>query len=109
MHEMGIALRIVDAVAEEAAGARVTRVRVEIGTLVAVLPDALRFCFGVACEGTALAGATLQIDELPARARCRECGAERTLDRPFGRCDCGCARLDWLSGDELRIREMEVM
>ncbi|MGE0788292.1 MAG: hydrogenase maturation nickel metallochaperone HypA [Sandaracinaceae bacterium] len=109
MHEMGIAMHLVDAVAARAEGARVVRVRVEIGKLAAVLPDALRFCFELACEGTSAAGAALEIDEVPGRARCRACGGEVALERPFGRCGCGCSDLDWLSGEELLIREMEVV
>ena len=42
------------------------------------------------------------------QARCRECGALMTLDRPFGRCGCGNSDLEWLAGAELRIKEMEV-
>jgi hypothetical protein len=36
-------------------------------------------------------------------------GAEVMLDRPFGRCACGSSDLDWISGEELRVREMEVV
>ena len=35
-------------------------------------------------------------------------GGEVELDRPFGRCGCGSSDLEWLSGDELRVRELEV-
>lgn len=105
---MGIALRIVEAVSERAAGARVHAVRVDIGQLAAVLPDALRFCFALACEGTPAEGAVLEIREIPGRARCTACDAMLTLDRPFGRCACGETRLEWIAGDELMIREMEV-
>jgi hydrogenase nickel incorporation protein HypA/HybF len=109
MHELGLTQQIVEAVAERAGGARVTKVVVEIGKLSAVLPDAVRFCFDLCCEGTVLAGAMLEIIEPAGRARCRECSAELVLDRPFGRCACGSSDLDWLSGTELRIREMEVV
>ena len=108
MHEMGIAMRIVDMVSERAAGAKVRAVRVDVGKLAAVLPDALRFSFELACEGTPAEGAVLEIREIPGRARCRGCGAELELDRPFGRCACGGSDLEWLCGDELVLREMEV-
>ena len=52
-----LATAVVDACAERAAGARVLRVRVEVGQLVAVLPDALRFCFDVCAQGTVVEGA----------------------------------------------------
>lgn len=108
MHELGIAMQLVDAVTERARGARVRRVVLEIGALTAVLPDALRFCFDLATAGSAVEGASLEILERPGRARCRVCQREFELLRPFGRCVCGGTELDWLGGDELRICEMEV-
>jgi hydrogenase nickel incorporation protein HypA/HybF len=109
MHELGIAQEIVEIVAERASGARVTRVVLEIGKLAAVLPDAVQFCFDLCVEGTLLEGATLVIIETPGRARCRECGAEVRLERPFGRCECGGTDLEWLSGEELKIKNFEVI
>jgi hydrogenase nickel incorporation protein HypA/HybF len=108
VHELGIALEIVDAACERAGGRRVTRVVLELGMLTAVLPDALQFCFDAATEGTLLEGAVLEIRQRPGVARCRACGTEFELVRAFGRCRCGGSALDWLSGEELRIREMEV-
>src|SRR6266850_1888484 len=80
----------------------------EVGKLAAVLPDALRFCFDLAAEETVARGARLEIVETPGRARCRGCGADVALDRPYGRCACGRSDLEWLSGEALRILEMEV-
>jgi hydrogenase nickel incorporation protein HypA/HybF len=109
MHELGIAQEIVAIVSDRAAGARVTRVVLEIGKLAAVLPDAVRFCFELCVEGTSLEGASLVIIETPGLARCRECGRDVSLDRPFGRCECGGADLEWLSGEQLKIKEFEVL
>lgn len=109
MHELAITQAIVDAVAERAEGARVVKVIVEIGKLSSVVPDAVRFCFELCCAGTPLEGAALEIVEPPGVARCRACGATMALDQPFGRCGCGCNDLSWVSGDELRIRAMEVI
>jgi hydrogenase nickel incorporation protein HypA/HybF len=108
MHELGITQEIVAIVSEHSRGAKVRRVVLEIGKLSAVLPDAVRFCFELCSEGTAAEGAKLEILETPGRARCRQCGAEVLLERPFGRCACGNTDLEWLSGEELRIKEMEV-
>jgi hydrogenase nickel incorporation protein HypA/HybF len=108
MHELGIVQQVLEIVAERSHGAKVTHVVLEIGRLSAVLPDAVRFCFDVASEGTIAEGARLTIVETPGLGRCRECGGSVALDRPFGRCGCGCTDLEWLAGDELRIKEMEV-
>jgi hydrogenase nickel incorporation protein HypA/HybF len=109
VHELGITQQIVELSIERAGGARVRRVVVEIGKLSAVLPDAVRFCFDLCCEGTPLAGAVLEIHEPPGRGRCRACGGEVPLERPFGECACGSSDLDWISGEELRVREIEVI
>lgn len=108
MHELAITQEIVTLVAERAGTARVTRVVLEIGRLSAVLPDAVRFCFDLCAEGTALEGAALEVIETPGQARCRHCGEMVRLDKPFGWCRCGSSDLEWLSGDELKIREIEV-
>lgn len=108
MHELSICRSIVAIVAERALGQRVTRVRLEIGRLAAVLPDAIRFCFEVCAAGTPLAGAELEIDEIPGRAACDACGLELALAAPVGRCTgCGSGNLRVLCGRELNIKEME--
>ncbi|HLK39953.1 MAG TPA: hydrogenase maturation nickel metallochaperone HypA [Polyangiaceae bacterium] len=77
MHEMSIVAGILDAVTQRSGGRRIVRVVVEIGRMTAVLPDALRFGFEVASQGTDAEGATLDIVTL--------------------------------LGNELRVREMEVV
>jgi hydrogenase nickel incorporation protein HypA/HybF len=109
MHELGIAQEIVAMVSDRADGARVTRVVLEIGKLAAVLPDAVRFCFDLCVEGTSLEGASLVIIETPGLARCRACGGNVSLNRPFGRCECGSTDLEWLSGENLKLKEFEVV
>jgi hydrogenase nickel incorporation protein HypA/HybF len=108
MHELGIAQEIVAIVAEHAGGSKVTRVVLEIGRHALILPDSIRFCFDLCSEGTVAQGARLEIREVPGRARCRDCGAEVALEQPFGTCDCGGADLQWLGGDEIKVKEMEI-
>ncbi|OWK45300.1 hydrogenase maturation nickel metallochaperone HypA [Fimbriiglobus ruber] len=108
MHELGITQEIVELAEARADGRRVRKVVVEIGRLSAVLPDAVRFCFEMCAEDTSVAGAELQIIEIPGTAKCRACAGMVALDRPFGRCECGCTDLEWLSGEELRVTQIEV-
>ena len=108
MHELGITRNIVAIVAERAKGAKVQRVSLEIGKLSAIMPDAVRFCFDVCCQGTVLEGASLEIIEIPGLARCRQCCAEVPLEQPFGICSCGSVELDLIRGEELKIKEMEI-
>jgi hydrogenase nickel incorporation protein HypA/HybF len=108
MHELGITNGIVEFCTERAGAERVTRVRLEIGKLSAVLPDAVRFCFDVCAKGTAVEGALLEIIETPGRATCRDCNGEVALTQLFGRCRCGSTNLLVTAGEELTIREMEL-
>jgi hydrogenase nickel incorporation protein HypA/HybF len=108
MHELGITNGIVEFCAERAGAERVTRVRLEIGQLSAVLPDAVRFCFDICAKGTVVEGAMLEIIETPGRALCRDCNDEVAMTQLFGRCRCGSANLRVIAGEELKIREMEL-
>jgi hydrogenase nickel incorporation protein HypA/HybF len=108
MHELGITQEVVAVSADQAKGRRVLRVVLEIGKLSGVLPDAVRFCFGDCSEGTAVEGAILEIVETPGRGKCRACGNEVPLVRAFGQCQCGNTDLEWIAGDELRVRELEL-
>ncbi len=108
MHELGITQSLVDACEAAADGATVTRVTVEVGCLAGVLPDAMRFCFDVCAQGTALAGAALDIVEVPASARCRDCGQRAQVRDCLWLCACGSANVEFSGGDELRIRQMTV-
>jgi hydrogenase nickel incorporation protein HypA/HybF len=108
MHELGIANDIVEFCAERAGTERVTCVRLEIGQLSAVLPDAVRFCFDVCARNTVVEGARLEIIETPGQAICRDCGGKMNLAQFGDRCRCGSADLRVIAGEEMRIREMEL-
>lgn len=108
MHELGITQEIIAIASEHAGGRKITRVVLEIGRLSCVLADSIRFCFDLCSEGTAVEGATLEILEPPGRGKCRACGAEFEFDSVLARCACGSAEIDWLAGEELKIKEMEV-
>jgi hydrogenase nickel incorporation protein HypA/HybF len=109
MHELSLAQDIIEQISERVDGAKVVRVILEIGKLSLVLPDALRFSFEICAEGSLLEGATLEIQEVPGRARCLQCQAEIFLDKAFGECSCGSFDLVHLSGDELKIVAVEVL
>ena len=69
MHELAIIGNVVDAVTHRVGDAKVVRVQLEIGKFSGVVPDALRFCFDVSTAGTTLAGAALEIIEVPGRGQ----------------------------------------
>ncbi|MEU9335574.1 hydrogenase maturation nickel metallochaperone HypA [Streptomyces sp. NPDC048290] len=109
MHEMSIALAVIEQV-EEAAGragdvTAVRTVRLQVGELAGVVPEALAFSFELACAGTLLEGAELVAETVPGRARCAPCDHEWAVGMP-PRLSCPRCRgsgTDLLSGRELRI------
>ena len=108
MHELTITESVIESVIKRTGDAKVIRVQLEIGKLSGVVPDAVRFCFDIAADGTPLDGAELEIVETLGRARCRECGVPFEIDGPIALCPCGSANLDFIGGTELRINEVEV-
>lgn len=65
VHELGITRNVVAICTEQAGGARVTRVRLEIGKQAGVLAESVRFCFDICAQGTPVEGALLEIMEPP--------------------------------------------
>lgn len=106
MHELSIASAVVDAVRDAAGGARVTQVRLRVGALSGVVPDALRFAFDVAATGTVCEGAALQMDEVPVTLWCEPCGLEGTLR---GELRFRCPTCGEPTGEVRRGRELELV
>ncbi|QES51737.1 hydrogenase maturation nickel metallochaperone HypA [Streptomyces venezuelae] len=109
MHEMSMAMAVVGQVEEAAARAggvtAVTSVRLRVGELAGVVPDALAFSFELACAGTLLEGAELVTEAVPGRARCGACTHEWAVGMPPALCcpECGAATAELLAGRELQI------
>ncbi|HEX5117760.1 MAG TPA: hydrogenase maturation nickel metallochaperone HypA [Pseudonocardiaceae bacterium] len=109
MHELSLTQAVVDAVVDRLGDTPVTRVTLEIGPLSGVVVDSVRFCFDLVAEGTPVAGAELVVVQPPGRAACRDCGREFEVDDPILLCPgCDGANVAIRSGDELRIRSVEV-
>lgn len=110
MHEASIAATIIERLGThpDLAGRPIRIVRLRVGRLSTVVPANLEFMFGVLVEGTPLAGARLEIEEVPARAVCEECGAPFTVDDPVFLCPaCGSGKVRLESGRELTIDNVE--
>ena len=109
MHELSITRNVVAIVAERASGQRIIRVRLEIGRLSSIVPDAIRFCFDLCAQDTVVAGAELDIDEIGGRGYCSACDIEVALEAPTTRCpQCEMLTLRIVAGQEVMIKEMEV-
>lgn len=112
MHEMSLMESVLEIVEEEArkAGAtRVRAVRLAIGELSHVEPEAMRFCFDAVVHGTIAAEAVLEIERVPGAGWCLDCAETVALTERFGACPkCGNHRVQMTSGDDMRVAELEV-
>jgi hydrogenase nickel incorporation protein HypA/HybF len=114
MHEMGIAMEIID-IAEASIPADMQDVQVEsvnlrIGKLSAIVPESLTFCFSVAIKETRLEGARLNIEQVPVVAMCKDCDNRWTIDEPAFNCpQCDSGTIELISGKELDIVSIEIM
>jgi len=112
MHELSIAMSIVDAAREEAQrrGVQVTAVHLRLGALSGVVKEALLFSYEMACQDTPLEGSQLIVEELPVIVFCAQCQKERALDsvQMFACPDCGTPTIDVRQGKELEVFALEV-
>jgi hydrogenase nickel incorporation protein HypA/HybF len=92
-----------------AGAVRVHEIRLRIGVLSGVVPDALRFAFETLTPGTAADGAALTIEEVPARFWCAACRREFVSADFYAECpDCGVPSGELRAGRELELSSMEV-
>lgn len=113
MHELSIALSVLDLAADQARslrGARITAIRLRVGPLSGVMPRALLGAFELARVGTDFADCRLIIDQTPAIIRCPNCRADRAVEsiQNMACAICGTASADVVGGRELEVCAMEI-
>jgi hydrogenase nickel incorporation protein HypA/HybF len=112
VHELSIALSLVDIAEEEARrrGVRVTGVHLRLGALSGVVKEALLSCYEMACHDTELEGSRLVVEEVPVIVYCAECGEERPLASvQLFRCGvCGTPTGEVRQGKEMEIVALEI-
>jgi hydrogenase nickel incorporation protein HypA/HybF len=112
MHELSIAMGIVDAALEEIQKRRVqvNAVHLRLGALSGVVKDAPMFSYEVACQGTALEGSHLVIEDVSVVVFCPQCREQRTLTSVqwFTCPECGAPAGNVLQGGELEVFALEV-
>jgi hydrogenase nickel incorporation protein HypA/HybF len=113
MHEMSLAEGIRSIVLDQArvhGFRRVTRLRLEIGCLAGVEKPALGFALDVVLRGSPAEGARIEMIDLPGRALCYDCAETVEIAGRLDPCPrCGGGRLIAQAGDEMRIKDMEVV
>lgn len=114
MHELSIALSILDVVEKEAqrhGGAQVAAIHVKLGQLSGVVKDALESAFELAREQSPFPNARLVIEEVPILLHCPTCES----DRPAVSAQCLCCAVcgtrtgQIVAGKEMEITAMEII
>jgi hydrogenase nickel incorporation protein HypA/HybF len=112
MHELSIALSIVDLAEEEALKANavsISKIEVEVGTMAGIDPDALLFAWDSVIQGTMAQQSALIIHAIEAEAHCLECGTDFPAEHFFVQCPhCNSFRYQITKGKELRISSLMV-
>jgi hydrogenase nickel incorporation protein HypA/HybF len=112
MHELSIALSIVDLAAEEAErrASRIVSVHLRLGPLAGVVKEALLSAYDLAREGSAVADSRLLIEETAVVAYCPKCEGERPVMSIQQICcsHCGAPAREIVSGRELEVIALEI-
>ena len=113
MHEMSLCEGIRTVIEDQARAhdvKAVKRVRLEIGRFAGVEKPAMEFAFDVVMRGSVAEGAVLEMIDLPGRAMCYDCMKEVEIEDRLDPCpECGGGKLMPVAGDEMRIKDLEVI
>ena len=112
MHEMSLAEGVIQVLEDSAKNqgfSRVKKVWLEIGQLSHVEAEAMRFCFDAVCKNSIAEGAELEIIETAGRGWCHDCGQQFDYSARYDPCPhCQGYQVQMVSGDEMRVKELEV-
>lgn len=109
MHEVSLGEAILDAVERRAAGRKVTRVKVRVGTLHRVVGPALDQGFAMVSQGSVAEGAELEMVVVPMTVTCRACGEHHhDDDMQFVCMACGSGDVSVEGGEELMLEALEL-
>ncbi|MEP7065933.1 MAG: hydrogenase maturation nickel metallochaperone HypA [Gemmatimonadota bacterium] len=113
MHELSIAMSLVEIATEEASrlgDVRIDAVHVRLGPLSGVVEESLRFSFGLVSQGTAIDGSRLEIEHVPLTVYCMQCATTRhPRSIQHLRCPvCDAPTADIVRGKDLELFALEV-
>ena len=112
MHEMSIALSIIEAdeekAREEGAG-KISGVDLVIGKLAGIEPESLKFCFSAAAKGTLAEDAVFMVEEPEGIGECGDCGMRFPVTFYYAECPgCRSLRVTIVSGEEFLIQSITI-
>jgi hydrogenase nickel incorporation protein HypA/HybF len=113
MHELSIAMSIVEMAEEEAESrgpVQVQAVHLRLGKLSGVVKEALLSSYEMACHDTPLEGSQLLIEEIPVEVFCPKCELPRPVTTIQWLCcpECGTPTPTVLRGKELEVVGLEI-
>jgi hydrogenase nickel incorporation protein HypA/HybF len=112
MHELSIAMSIVEMAEEEAVrrAVQIDAVHLKLGALSGVMKDALLSCYEMACESTPLQGSRLLIEEVPVIIFCPSCRSQQPISSIQLFCcpECGTPSSEIVQGKELEVVALEI-
>ncbi len=112
MHEVSLmeqTIEIALAQASKQGASQIHRMKMRIGEMSGVVPEALAFAFDVVTQGTIAAGAKLEIESVPVTCFCPNCEQEFHPPDIFYECpECGEPRTKMLAGGEIELTSLEV-
>ncbi len=110
MHELSIALGIVDIAEKETAKAQadtVSEIELLIGSLSGVEMEALDFVWPSAVKDTVLENAERKVEKIDAQARCLECEHIFPVEQLYDNCPkCNSYFKDIFQGKELKVKRL---
>jgi len=114
MHELSIAMSIVEMAQEEAEShgqVQVQAIHLRLGKLSGVVKEALLSSYEIACHATPLEGSQLLIEEIPVEVFCPKCKVPRLVTSIQWFCcpECGTPTPTVLRGKELEVVALEII
>lgn len=110
MHELSIAMSIVEIAEENAAisGMKtINEIQIEVGTLSGVVHEALEFAMEEAVKNTVLQNAKRIVINIPGKAKCNDCECEFDLLDIYTPCPkCSSFNNEIIRGQELKVKSM---
>jgi len=112
VHEMSIAMSIVDIACKEAqrdGASSISAIELDVGKLAGVMVDSLEFCYAAVCKGTLAENSDLVIHELAGLGVCQQCQTEFEIDSFMALCPhCESYEVEIKQGRELKLRAVTV-
>lgn len=112
MHELSIATEIfkqISKIIEEENINKVLEIKLKIGKLNQIVPEAFNFAIEVITKGTKAEGVKIIYKEIPITIKCNQCHIQNEVKDFYFICEkCGSSDVEIISGNELMFESMEV-